>query len=84
MAPGLVRLVFVAAILGATYLGNTYQAINALPNLIYYQLLAGSLFVSLLVPPLVARIQRREHGRESTRSSVDFSARRSRSGWQRR
>ena len=53
---GLVRIVFVAAILGATYLGNTYQAINALPNLIYYQLLAGSLFVSLLVPPLVTRI----------------------------
>ena len=54
---GLVRIVFVGAILGATYLGNTYQAINALPNLIYYQLLAGSLFVSLLVPPLVARIR---------------------------
>jgi putative peptidoglycan lipid II flippase len=54
---GLVRIVFVGAVLGATYLGNTYQAINALPNLIYYQLLAGSLFVSLLVPPLVARIR---------------------------
>jgi putative peptidoglycan lipid II flippase len=54
---GLVRIVFVGGVLGATYLGNTYQAINALPNLIYYQLLAGSLFVSLLVPPLVARLR---------------------------
>jgi putative peptidoglycan lipid II flippase len=42
---GLVRVVVIGAVLGATYLGNTYQAINALPNLVYYQLLAGSLFV---------------------------------------
>ncbi|MGN6798357.1 MAG: murein biosynthesis integral membrane protein MurJ [Gaiellaceae bacterium] len=54
---GLVRIVVVGGVLGATYLGNTYQAINALPNLIYYQLLAGSLFVSLLVPPLIARLR---------------------------
>jgi putative peptidoglycan lipid II flippase len=54
---GLVRIIVVGAVLGATYLGNTYQAINSLPNLIYYQLLAGSLFVSLLVPPLVAHIR---------------------------
>jgi putative peptidoglycan lipid II flippase len=54
---GLARIVVIGAVLGATYLGNTYQAINSLPNLIYYQLLAGSLFVSLLVPPLVAHIR---------------------------
>jgi putative peptidoglycan lipid II flippase len=59
---GLVRVVVIGAVLGATYLGNTYQAINALPNLVYYQLLAGSLFVSLVVPPLVAHI--REGDRE--------------------
>ena len=28
------------AVLGATYLGNTYQGMNALPNLVYYQILA--------------------------------------------
>jgi putative peptidoglycan lipid II flippase len=50
---GLARGMTVAAVLGATYLGNTYQAINSLPNLIYYQLLSGSLFASLLVPALV-------------------------------
>ena len=59
---GLARIVVIGAVLGATYLGNTYQGINALPNLVYYQLLAGSLFISLLVPPLVRHI--REGNRE--------------------
>jgi putative peptidoglycan lipid II flippase len=54
---GMARVVAIGAVLGATYLGNTYQAVNSLPNLIYYQLLAGSLFVSLLVPSLVAHIR---------------------------
>lgn len=53
---GLGKAIAVGAILGATYLGNTYQAINALPNLVYYQLLAGSLFASLLVPPLIRHV----------------------------
>jgi putative peptidoglycan lipid II flippase len=53
---GLGKVIAVGAVLGATYLGNTYQSVNSLPNLIYYQLLAGSLFASLLVPPLVAHI----------------------------
>lgn len=53
---GLGKVVAVGGVLGATYLGNTYQAVNSLPNLIYYQLLAGSLFSSLLVPPLVGHI----------------------------
>jgi putative peptidoglycan lipid II flippase len=53
---GLVQSVAVATVLGATYLGNTYQAINSLPNIVYYQLLAGSLFASILVPPIVERI----------------------------
>jgi putative peptidoglycan lipid II flippase len=53
---GLGKAVAVGAVLGATYLGNTYQAINALPNLVYYQLLAGSLFASLLVPPLIGHL----------------------------
>jgi len=57
-ASGLVESIAVATILGATYLGNTYQGINSLPNIIYYQLLAGSLFVSILIPPMVAHIDR--------------------------
>lgn len=55
---GLGESITVGAVLGATYLGNTYQAVNSLPNLIYYQLLAGSLFASLLVPPLVAHVDK--------------------------
>jgi putative peptidoglycan lipid II flippase len=53
---GLARTIVVGAVLGATYLGNTYQGINSIPNLIYYQLLAGSLFAALLVPPIVRHI----------------------------
>jgi putative peptidoglycan lipid II flippase len=55
---GLGKALTIGAVLGATYLGNTYQAINALPNLVYYQLLAGSLFASLLVPPLIGHLRR--------------------------
>ncbi len=53
---GLAETIAVGAVLGATYLGNSFQSINALPNIVYYQLLAGSLFVSLLVPPLVHHV----------------------------
>jgi putative peptidoglycan lipid II flippase len=52
---GFVRAVVIAGILGPTYLGNTYQATNSIPNLTFY-FLTGSLFVTLLVPPLVAHI----------------------------
>src|SRR5829696_1798753 len=55
---GLGKALTIGAVLGATYLGNTYQAINALPNLLFYQLLAGSLFTSLLVPPLIGQLNR--------------------------
>jgi murein biosynthesis integral membrane protein MurJ len=58
---GLGQSIAVAAVLGATYLGNTYQALNSIPNLLYYQLLAGSLFASILVPPLVARDEDGDH-----------------------
>ncbi len=58
---GLVKAIVVGAVLGATYLGNTYQSINSLPNLVFYQLLAGSLFASLLVPPLVRYVDEGDH-----------------------
>jgi putative peptidoglycan lipid II flippase len=53
---GFMRAATIAAILGATYFGNTFQALNSLPNLVYYQLLAGSLFASVLVPMLVRHL----------------------------
>lgn len=49
---GLLRVSVTAAVLGPTFLGNTFQSANLLPNMIY-ELLAGALFSSLLVPVLV-------------------------------
>jgi murein biosynthesis integral membrane protein MurJ len=53
---GVLRGVVVAAVLGATYFANTYQFTNTLPNLIFYGLLAGALFSSILVPALVPHV----------------------------
>jgi len=55
---GVIRVVVIGAVLGPTFLGNTYQLTNSLPSLIYYGFLAGSLFVSLLVPALVQHIDK--------------------------
>ncbi len=52
---GLGRVIVIAAVLGPTYLGNTFQAVNVLPNLTY-ELLTGSLIAPLLIPSLVAHI----------------------------
>jgi putative peptidoglycan lipid II flippase len=57
---GFARVAVIAAVLGPTYFGNTFQAINQLPNLIIYGLLMGSLFSSLLVPSLVRQIDARD------------------------
>lgn len=54
---GFARVAAVAAVLGPTYLGNTYQALNLLPNMVF-GMLTGSLFGTLLVPPLVRHIDR--------------------------
>lgn len=61
---GVARVAAIAAVLGPTYLGNTFQATNYLPNLTY-ELLVGSLFASLLVPPLVRLVD------EGDRASVE-------------
>ncbi|WP_306999505.1 murein biosynthesis integral membrane protein MurJ [Amycolatopsis thermophila] len=53
---GVVKVAVIGAVLGPTFFGNTFQLTNTLPNLIYYGFLAGSLFVSLLVPTLVGHV----------------------------
>ena len=53
---GVLRGITIAAVLGATYFANTFQFTNSLPNLVFYGLLAGSMFASLLVPALVGHI----------------------------
>jgi len=57
---GLIKFAVIGAVLGPTFFGNTYQFTNSLPNLMYYGLLAGSLFSSLLVPALVRHIDARD------------------------
>jgi putative peptidoglycan lipid II flippase len=49
---GFARVAVIAAVLGPTYLGNTFLALNQLPNIVW-MLLVGSLFPGLLVPALV-------------------------------
>lgn len=56
---GFGRVVMIAAVLGPTYLGNTYQALNSIPNLAY-TVLTGSLFATLLVPPLVRHVDTKD------------------------
>jgi putative peptidoglycan lipid II flippase len=54
-ATGFIRVVVIAAVLGPTYFGNTFQTMNLLPN-VMYELLAGSLISALLIPALVSHI----------------------------
>jgi putative peptidoglycan lipid II flippase len=49
---GFARAATIAAVLGPTFFANTYQGINLVPNLTY-EMMAGSLFASLLVPRMV-------------------------------
>ncbi len=51
---GFVRVVVVAAVLGTTFLGNTYQSANTIPNIVFELFAAGAL-QAVLVPALVAR-----------------------------
>ena len=64
---GVVRVIAVGAVLGPTYFGNTFLVTNALPNLVYYGFLAGSLVPTLLVPVLVREI---DAGRPETAARV--------------
>lgn len=56
---GLVRVVVLAAVLGPTFFGNIVQTTNLLPYTVY-NILAGSMLTSLLVPPLVAALDRKD------------------------
>ena len=62
-ATGVVRVIVLGAVLGPTFLGNTFQITNTLPNLIYFGFLAGSMFSSLLVPVLVVHIDKHDSRR---------------------
>src|SRR4051794_21696097 len=54
-AVGFVRVLVVAAVLGTTYLGNTFQAANSMSNVLFELLAAGALS-AVLVPTFVALV----------------------------
>jgi putative peptidoglycan lipid II flippase len=67
---GFVRVVVVAAVLGTTFLGNTYQSANMVPNIVFELFAAGAL-QAVLVPALVARFDRGDdEGAERLAGSV--------------
>ncbi|HKH03912.1 MAG TPA: lipid II flippase MurJ [Acidimicrobiales bacterium] len=55
---GFGRVFVLAAVVGATYLGNTYQAANSVPNLVFELFAAGAL-QAVLVPELIEVSARR-------------------------
>ncbi len=59
---GGVRMVVIAAVLGTTYLGNTFQAANSVSNVLFELLAAGALS-AVLVPTFVALLARNTPGR---------------------
>ena len=56
-AIGFSRILVVAAVLGTTYLGNTYQSSNAVSNVLFELLAAGALS-AVLVPTFVTHLDR--------------------------
>lgn len=54
---GLVRLLVMAAVLGTTFLGNTYESANTVPNLLF-ELFAAGVLQAVLVPTLVELLDR--------------------------
>src|SRR4029077_16470052 len=58
---GFVRVLVIAAVLGTTYLGNTFQASNSVSNILFELLAAGALS-AVLVPTFVTLIDRGESG----------------------
>jgi putative peptidoglycan lipid II flippase len=54
---GFVRILMIAAVLGTTYLGNTFQASNSFSNVLFELLAAGALS-AVLVPTFVEHLDR--------------------------
>jgi putative peptidoglycan lipid II flippase len=54
---GFARVVVVAAVLGDTFLGNTYQSANTVPNIVF-ELVAAGVLQAVLIPSLVELLDR--------------------------
>lgn len=59
-ATGLVRIVVMGAVVGTTFLGNTYESTNTVP-LILFELMAAGTFQAVLIPSLVQQLDRGQH-----------------------
>jgi len=57
---GFVRVLVIAAVLGTTFLGNTFQASNSMSNVLFELLAAGALS-AVLVPTFVRLLDAGEH-----------------------
>ena len=64
-ATGFVRLMVVAAVLGTSYLGNTYESANTVPNVLF-ELFAAGVLQSVLIPILVEAVDRSKEDAERT------------------
>jgi putative peptidoglycan lipid II flippase len=51
-ATGFIRILVVAAVLGDTFLGNTYESANTVPNLLF-EIFAAGVLQAVLIPTLV-------------------------------
>jgi putative peptidoglycan lipid II flippase len=67
---GFVRVLVVVAVLGDTFLGNTYQSANTVPNLLF-ELIAAGVLQAVVVPSLVGLFdQGKRHEAEHVVGSV--------------
>ena len=57
---GFVRILVIAAVLGTTYLGNTYSSSNSVSNVLF-ELLASGALSAVLVPTFVGYLDRGDH-----------------------
>lgn len=55
-ATGLLRVVVIGAVLGATYFANCFQASNVVPNIVF-SLMAGPVLAMVLVPAVVGALE---------------------------
>jgi len=66
---GFLRVLVVAAVLGTTFLGNTYQSANTVPNLLFELLAAGAL-QAVLIPSLVELLARDQRDAEHAAGAI--------------
>lgn len=57
---GFGRIIVVAAVLGTSYLGNTYQSANTIPNILF-ELFAAGVLQSVLIPIMVDAVDGHSH-----------------------